>query len=117
MKIRMHRGSLDDSIKTEEIIDPTRKAVASYVEKHLCIGSVDERDIDILPYGTDNRIRWERSVAEHLSKMVGGEIKPFPVEVNTWVVTVRQMAVAFSDSKLDEKIPDETAKELAYDAA
>jgi hypothetical protein len=60
MKIRIHKGSLSDSMNTAAEIEPTREAVVQYLRDQwggLGYGVYPE-DITVEPYCYDQRIGW-----------------------------------------------------------
>lgn len=73
MKVREHRGSLEESMATVAEIEPTYDALAEFFSKnHNQQYRVDQ--FEIKPYGFDKRIDW-----------------------NTHVVTINGNAVGFTD--------------------
>ena len=58
VKVREHRGSLTDSLATQVEIDRTIYSLASYISQTLGYG-VEPRDIEVNPYGFDDRIGWD----------------------------------------------------------
>lgn len=60
MKVRQHRGSLDDSMQTQIEIEPSMSAVMDYLKKqwsgYLSADAVSLDNIAIDYYGHDNRI-------------------------------------------------------------
>ena len=69
MKIRIHKGSLDDSLATTADIEPTPEAVRSYLLETW--GDLSEpvslEDIEVTPYDHDDRIEWDA----HLVTLAG----------------------------------------------
>lgn len=61
MKIREHRGSLDDSLQTVAEIEPTREAVAEHVARALSafLVPVTPAMIQVTEYSKDDRIGWD----------------------------------------------------------
>lgn len=61
MKIRMHRGGLDDSMQTMQEIEPTCTAIMHYLRQH----DVADADMAIMAYGgIDNRTGWDTHLVE-----------------------------------------------------
>ena len=66
MKIREHRGTLEDSLKTVAEIEPTLEAIAAHINK--TDGSAISPDmITVEEYGYDPRVLW----ATHLVSVNG----------------------------------------------
>lgn len=80
MKIRQHRGSLSDSMETAEDIAPTIEAIKAYFIKNSdpIFYSLYQGDIEVKPYGFDERINW-----------------------NTHIITVNGNAVGFTDRAIE----------------
>jgi len=55
MKIRLVRGSLDESLATAVEIEPTLKAVAKHLAKQYGFGNLNEHNVHVKPYAFDNR--------------------------------------------------------------
>lgn len=68
MKIRMHRGSLEESMATVEEIAPTEAAVRAFLTKHLLFVDVESAKIEVSFYTVDPRISW----VVHLVTINGG---------------------------------------------
>jgi hypothetical protein len=61
MRIRMHGSSLDESMKTEEVIPPLIGAIAAYAGKHLGC-EIAPSDVWVEPYyGRDSRTGWDET--------------------------------------------------------
>ena len=65
MKFRFHRGSLDDSLKTEvEINPPTLNALAVYLD-------VEQNDLTVTPYCFDERCGWDTHLVKTSDGVLG----------------------------------------------
>jgi hypothetical protein len=58
VKVREHRGSLNDSLATQVEIERTIYSLASYISQTLGY-RVEPRDIEVNQYGFDDRIGWD----------------------------------------------------------
>lgn len=70
MRIRQHRGSLDDSLATAAEIPATEEAVRSYFTKQFMVSILGE--IEVKPYGYDGRVGWDTHVV-----MLDGSVAGF----------------------------------------
>ena len=55
MKIRLHRGSLTDSMATVSVRQATTDAIRAYLAEH----GIDANAIEVARYGLDERIGWD----------------------------------------------------------
>ena len=63
MKIREHRGLLDDAMDTCREIEPTMEAVVNEVLPSLPVFlHIKPEDIHVTPYGYDKRIEWDTHI-------------------------------------------------------
>ena len=63
MKIREHRGLLDDAMDTCKEIAPTMEAVINEVLPSLPVFlHIKPEDIHVKPYGYDKRIEWDTHI-------------------------------------------------------
>jgi len=58
MKIRLVRGSLDESLATAAEIEPTMKAVAEHLSAQYGFGNITEHTIHVKSYAFDRRNGW-----------------------------------------------------------
>jgi hypothetical protein len=64
MKLRQHRGGLDESLATTIEIEPTRNALLQAIKQEMGFSNVYDKDISITYYGYDARIEWETYIVE-----------------------------------------------------
>lgn len=89
MKIRMHRGALDESLKTLEEIEPTKDSIEAYISKHDSFyGGVA---VDLYAEYRDDRVGWDK----------------------TYIVMSGRFPVAFCDQPMQETPPVDTGVGLA----
>jgi hypothetical protein len=65
MKIREHRGGLDESIATTEVIEPNINALIAHVKKKLTMQiEVNKDNLHIKKYGSgiDDRCGWDTHI-------------------------------------------------------
>ena len=58
MKIRQHRGGLDESLKTTVEIESTLAAIVDEISSKIC-RDVRPEEIHLQPIGNDSRIGWD----------------------------------------------------------
>lgn len=59
MKIREHRGTLEDSLKTVAEIPPTMEALLVHIQESLKPAvPLTAADVGLIPYFYDNRTQW-----------------------------------------------------------
>jgi hypothetical protein len=59
MKVRCHRGSLDEAMKTLATIDRTREALRAYLGEHSGICFPPGFTLDVKRYCFDERTGWD----------------------------------------------------------
>jgi len=63
MKLREHRGSLIDSMKTIVVIEPTMTALVDAIQKRLLNSwNVEKEKVHVTLYGFDERINWNTHI-------------------------------------------------------
>lgn len=80
MLIRMHRGTLADSLTTKKEIEPTYEAVRAYLKDNM-FDYDDKQSVHVEYYGEDKRPEadgWQK----------------------TYIVTVNRQAVGFTNSEV-----------------
>jgi hypothetical protein len=81
MKIREHRGLLDEAMSTCKEIEPTMESVIDQVLSSLpCFLHIKPEDIHVEPYGYDKRIGWDTHVVVVDGYGVYGFIDGMPSE-------------------------------------
>lgn len=81
MKVREHRGSLDESMATVKEIEPTLDALTAHINEVLSGwlgGGVTADTIVIHPQGFDSRIGWNTYLVAVEGYGVFGMIDQFP---------------------------------------
>ena len=63
MKIRLHRGTLGDAMKTAEEIDSTIDAIKGYFERRQVLGYNSASKVTVETYSNfpDDRIGWDKT--------------------------------------------------------
>ena len=83
MKFRLHRGGLDDSMKTTVELPNTAEALLAHIQKELeyfaifCIPA----NLKLTHYGIDNRTGWDSYLVTLCGKPVGFTDGPLEDEV------------------------------------
>ena len=73
MKIRLHRGSLADSMDTVRDIEPTVPAVVAYLREAWgeLGGDIEPQDVKVEPYCYDARTGWYTHIVTRKGGAVG----------------------------------------------
>jgi len=64
MKLRQHRGGLEESMATTIEIEPTMEALLAAVRASMSPLSVADDSLSVKPYGFDKRINWDTHIVE-----------------------------------------------------
>ncbi len=71
MKFRFHRGGLEDSMATVVEIESTKKAITTHCNNTMGATFYIPQDIEVKPYGYDDRIGWDTHVVTNPMGVLG----------------------------------------------